>query len=117
MLRFKKTSELMPYVDAMFDVFNTAYAKLSSFVAVTDAQKEYFKKKYINLINPEYILFILDENKKLIAFSIVMPDFSDALIKAKGNGEIVEKGNKQCYADHGAVTFDSGVQLSRVDCK
>ncbi len=84
MLRFKKTSELMPYVDAMFDVFNTAYAKLSSFVAVTDAQKEYFKKKYINLINPEYILFILDENKKLIAFSIVMPDFSDALIKAKG---------------------------------
>ncbi len=35
----------------------------------------------------------------------------------KGNGEIVEKGNKQCYADHGAVTFDSGMQLSRVDCK
>ncbi len=84
MLTFKKTSELMPYVDEMFEVFNTAYAKLSSFVAVTDAQKKYFKNKYINMINPEYIFFIQDENKKMIAFSIVMPDFSDALIKARG---------------------------------
>ncbi len=83
-LNFSKTKDILPYVDEMFDLFNNTYAKLSSFVAITDVQKEYFKKKYIGLINPEYIKFILDKNGKLIAFSIVMPSFSQALQKANG---------------------------------
>jgi ribosomal protein S18 acetylase RimI-like enzyme len=74
----------MPYVDKMFDLFNKSYEKLESFVAISDVQKEYFKKKYVGLINPEYIKFVEDENKNLVAFTIVMPDFSDALIKANG---------------------------------
>lgn len=82
--KFTSTKDIMPYVDEMFDIFNAAYAKLSSFVAITDIQKEYFKKKYINLINPEYIKFVMDKDNKIVAFSIVMPDFSEALKKAKG---------------------------------
>jgi len=81
---FTKIKDVMPYVDEMFDLFNYSYAKLKSFVAITDLQKEYFKKKYISLINPEYIKFVFDENNKLIAFGIVMPDFSEALQKSKG---------------------------------
>lgn len=83
-LTFNKTKDIMPYVDEMFDLFNSAYASLSSFVAITDIQKEYFKKKYISFINPEYIIFVLDKNNKIVAFSIVMPSFSEALQKAKG---------------------------------
>ena len=52
----------------MFDLFNTSYAKLSSHVAISDSQKEYFKKKFISFINPEYIKFIFDSNNKLVAF-------------------------------------------------
>lgn len=84
LLSFKSTKGIMPYVDEMFDIFNAAYAKLSSFVPVSEIQKEYFKKKYVNLINPEYILFVVDSNNKLVAFSIVMPDFAEALKKANG---------------------------------
>jgi hypothetical protein len=68
----------------MFDLFNKSYAELSSFVAITDVQKEYFKKKYISFINPEYIKFIMDKDDNMIAFSIVMPSFSKALQKANG---------------------------------
>jgi hypothetical protein len=78
------TKEVMPYVDKMFDLFNTAYEKLASFVAVSEEQKEYFKKKYVGLINPEYIKFIMDKDDNMVAFTIVMPDFSEALKKAKG---------------------------------
>ncbi len=81
---FSKTSQIMPYVDEMFNLFNASYAKLSSFVAITDIQKEYFKKKYISFINPEYIKFVMDKNNEMIAFSIVMPSFSEALQKTKG---------------------------------
>ncbi|MCB4808584.1 GTP cyclohydrolase [Tamlana sp. 62-3] len=83
-LNFNKTEDLMPYVDKMFDLFNTTYAKLSSFVAINDVQKAYFKKKFISFINPEYIKFVIDENKDLVGFSIVMPSFSEALKKANG---------------------------------
>lgn len=83
-VNFSSTKEIMPYVDKMFDLFNNTYNKLSSFVAISDIQKQYFKEKYVGLINPEYIKFVEDENKNLVAFSIVMPSFSEALIKAKG---------------------------------
>ena len=83
-VEFNSPKEVMPYVDKMFDLFNKSYEKLESFVAISDIQKEYFKKKYVGLINPEYIKFIEDENKNLVAFTIVMPSFSEALIKANG---------------------------------
>lgn len=83
-LSFDKTKDVMPYVDKMFDLFNATYEKLASFVAISDVQKEYFKKKYISFINPEYIKFVEDKDKNLVAFSIVMPSFSEALKKANG---------------------------------
>jgi len=83
-LNFTNNKDIIPYVDKMFDLFNTSYANLSSFVAITDVQKEYFKKKYISFINPEYIKFIMDKEGNMVAFSIVMPSFSEALQKAKG---------------------------------
>ncbi|GAL67011.1 hypothetical protein [Jejuia pallidilutea] len=83
-LKFTKTEDVMPYADKMFDLFNKTYAELSSFVAITDIQKEYFKKKFISFINPEYIKFIVDKNDDLIGFAIVMPGYAKALQKAKG---------------------------------
>lgn len=83
-LNFTNSKEIMPWVDKMFDLFNETYAKLSSFVKITDVQKEYFKKKYISFINPEYIKFVIDQNDELVAFAIVMPSFSKALQKANG---------------------------------
>lgn len=83
-VNFTRTRDILPYVDEMFDLFNSSYADLSSFVAITEEQKAYFKKKYIGFINPEYIKFILDKDGKMICFSIVMPSFAEALRKANG---------------------------------
>lgn len=83
-LKFTKTKDVMPYADKMFDLFNESYSSLSSFVKITDIQKEYFKKKFISFINPEYIKFVVDKNDDLIGFAIVMPAFSKALQKAEG---------------------------------
>ncbi|WP_165749585.1 GTP cyclohydrolase [Cellulophaga sp. Z1A5H] len=83
-INFTKTKDVMPMADKMFDLFNESYASLSSFVPITEIQKAYFKKKYISFINPEYIKFVVDKDDKLVAFSIVMPSFSEALQKSKG---------------------------------
>ena len=83
-IRFKKTKDIMPYVDKMFDLFNESYASLPSFVPISDVEIAYFKKKYISFINPEYIKYVVDKDHKLVAFAITMPSFSKALQKAKG---------------------------------
>lgn len=83
-LNFTTTTEVMDRADEMFDLFNESYAKLSTFTPISDVQKQYFKKKYISFINPEYIKFVTDSDDKLIAFAIVMPSFSKALQKANG---------------------------------
>ena len=83
-LTFTNTKDILPYVDQMFDLFNESYSKLSSFVPISDAQKEYFKKKYISFINPEFISYVADKNDKLVGFAIVLPSFSSALQKSKG---------------------------------
>lgn len=81
---FKRTKDIMPYVDEMFEIFEKSYSKLSTFVPISDKQIAYFKKKYLSFINPEYIKFVLNKNDKIVAFAIVMPSFSEALQKAKG---------------------------------
>ena len=83
-MNFSKSSDIMPWADKMFDLFNESYAKLSSFVKITDVQKAYFKEKYIRFINPEFIKFVLDKEDNIVAFAIVMPSFSKALQKAHG---------------------------------
>ena len=83
-VNFKKTKDVLPYVDKMFDLFNSSYAELASFVAISEVQKNYFKQKYISFINPEYIKYVEDANGNLVAFAIVMPSFSKALQKANG---------------------------------
>lgn len=83
-INFSSTKQVLPYVEEMFKLFNTAYADLSSFVPVSDKQIAYLKKKFISFINPEYIKFIVDEQGKLITFSITMPSFAEALQKANG---------------------------------
>lgn len=83
-LKLTKTKEVMPYVNRMFDLFNESYASLSSFVEITDIQKDYFKKKFISFVNPEYIKFVVDAEDNLVGFAIVLPVFAHALQKMEG---------------------------------
>ena len=81
---FTKTSEVLSSADQMFDLFNESYASLPSFVPISERQKDYFKKKYLTFINPEYIKFVFDSEGNMIAFAITMPSFSKALQRANG---------------------------------
>ncbi|RMA64531.1 GTP cyclohydrolase [Ulvibacter antarcticus] len=83
-IRFKHKKEILPYVDDMFGLLNNTYNTLQTFVPIQQYQIDYYKEKYFNFIHPDYITCIEDSDNKLIAFSIVMPSFSEALKKANG---------------------------------
>jgi hypothetical protein len=69
-------------IDKMFDVFNKSYASLSSFVAITDIQKN-ISRKNTSINQSEYIKFVEDKDHNIVAFSIVMPSFPKLYKKTK----------------------------------
>lgn len=83
-VNFTNTKDIIPFTDDMFEVFSASHSVLSSFVEITERQREYFKKKFIPFLTPEYVKFVVDENDKLVAFAITTPFYGDALQKMRG---------------------------------
>jgi ribosomal protein S18 acetylase RimI-like enzyme len=84
LLNFKKRSEILPYVDQMFELLDQTYNQLQTFVPIQPYQIENYKKRFLKFVNPDYIKCIIDQNGKLICFSITMPSFEKALKKMNG---------------------------------
>ncbi len=83
-LEFYTNKEIMEYADDIFKVFTASHSKLSSFVEINEEQREYFKRKFISFLNPEYVKFIANEDGEIIAFAIITPSYAQALQKING---------------------------------
>lgn len=83
-LDVKKSKELLPYADKMFDVLNEAFTNLYAFAPLTDRQKKYYVDKYFSMINPEYVSFVVDKNNEVVGFGLGFLSLSKALMKSKG---------------------------------
>jgi len=83
-LNFKKTKDIVPYIDEMFDLLNKTYNTLQTFVPIQQYQIDHYKDRYLRYIHPEFIKSVADKNGNLIAFAITMPSFSRALKKING---------------------------------
>jgi len=83
-LTFKKTNEVVPYLDEMFYLLNKTYNTLQTFVPIQQYQVDHYKEKYIRYIHPDFIKSVVNNDGKLVAFAITMPSFSKALKKVNG---------------------------------
>ncbi|MFL2598364.1 MAG: GTP cyclohydrolase [Flavobacteriaceae bacterium] len=81
LLNFKNRSEILPYVDQMFDLLDKTYNSLQTYIPIQDYQIENYKKRFLKFVNPDFIKCIIDNEGKLICFSITMPSFTKALKK------------------------------------
>ena len=83
-LNFKRTKDIVPYIDEMFDLLNKTYNTLQTFVPIQQYQIDHYKDRYLRYIHPEFIKSVADKDGNLIAFAITMPSFSRALKKMNG---------------------------------
>jgi GNAT superfamily N-acetyltransferase len=80
----KKKNDLLPYAPELFEIINDAYSHLYGVVHLSDAQVEAYVKQYFGFVIPELVPFVLDENGRMVGFTIAMPSLSRALQKGKG---------------------------------
>jgi GNAT superfamily N-acetyltransferase len=84
LLDVRSKRELMEHATEVFEILNDEYKHLYGSVDLTEKQMESYKQQYFNFLDPQYVPLVVDENGRLIAFGIIMPSFSHALQKAKG---------------------------------
>lgn len=70
--------------EQIMDLINVCYSHLPGFVPLSDELKGYYHKKYMPLVNEDYISLIVDRNDKLIGFGLTIPSYTRALQKANG---------------------------------
>ena len=80
----KNKKELLKYAPELFEVINKTYAHLYGVVHLTDKQRVAYVDQYFGFVVPEFIPVVLDENGKMVGFTIAMPSLSRAVQKARG---------------------------------
>jgi GNAT superfamily N-acetyltransferase len=81
---FKTSAELKPYASKLFELLNVAFDELFSVVTLNNQMIDYYIKRYLMLLNPDFVKLVFDENDELVAFIIGLPSLSEGLQKAKG---------------------------------
>ncbi len=83
-LTFKKTKDILPYGQKIFDLLNESYADIYGFTPLTKKQIDYYIKIYITMLRPDFVPLITDADDNLICFGISIPSMSRAMQKAGG---------------------------------
>ncbi len=80
---FRNKAELKPYILPVLRLLNETYQDLYGFTPLTQAEYVLLAKKYLPILDPRFV-HVIEEDGRLIAFSIVMPDLTEGLQKARG---------------------------------
>jgi hypothetical protein len=78
------TKAMLPYGHQLFDLINETHRKLYGFVLLSEEMKEYYINRYIPYIRGDFVVMIVNEENKLVAYALTMPSYSRAFQKAQG---------------------------------
>ena len=72
------------YGDAFFDIVEKTYAELYQTVPFTDRIKKQLIDSFKLVINPKFLIVIVDDNNKVVCFGFAIPSLSKAVQKSGG---------------------------------
>ena len=77
LLEFKHKKEVIPYAHQMFHMYNDSFANLYGFCPLSDGQIEMAIKQFFSLVSLEYVFIVVDKEKSVIGFGIMVPSLAD----------------------------------------
>ncbi len=83
-LRFKKISDIKPYIIPALQILNEAFEKLFGTVWLSDKQLIDFSKLIMLIGNPDYVAVVQDKNDNIIGYSFMAPSISKAVRESRG---------------------------------
>ncbi len=68
----------------MFHVLNDAFAGLYEYSKLSEEQIDGYVKQYVPVLNKDMVALVVNEEDKLVAFTVTMPHISAGVRKARG---------------------------------
>lgn len=68
----------------MFHVLNEAFAQLYEYSKLSEEQIDGYVKQYVPVLNKDMVALVVNEEDKLVAFTVTVPHISSGIRKAKG---------------------------------
>ncbi len=90
LIKCKNKKEIFKYIYDAFDMYNVAFNELYGFYPITRKVMDYYIKQMIAIVALEYLWFVLDKEKKVIGFTLIMPSL--AIPNKKSNGKLFPLG-------------------------
>ena len=84
LVKVKRRKELIPYAWQFFHAINESFKDLYDFVPMTEKEIKVYIDEYFPFVNLDFVQFVVDENDKLVAFGLSIPDLNGAYKKAGG---------------------------------
>ena len=72
------------YKDGFFDCLEECYRHLYGTVPISKEAQEELIKQFMLIVNKEFLVFICDENERVVGFGLCFPGISNALKKSGG---------------------------------
>ncbi len=79
-----KKEYINKYKDEFFDCIDECYAKLYGTVPFTEEMKKQLIDQFMLIINKKYLIFVCDENERVISLGLCFPAIGQALRKSGG---------------------------------
>ncbi len=76
--------EMLGYAAGFWAALEETFAPLYGVTPLTRAQQEYYTRRYLGMLAPEFIHLAVDAHDDVVGFFITMPNLSRAFQKARG---------------------------------
>lgn len=83
-LNLKTKKQLKPWVVPVFRLINDAYKNIYGFTPLSEEEMREYAKRYIPVLDPRFVKIVGDENYRVYAFVISLPEIGKGIKKAKG---------------------------------
>ncbi|MBQ9162876.1 MAG: hypothetical protein IJX74_06335 [Clostridia bacterium] len=79
-----KRAYIAKYRDGFFDCLDECYRHLYGTVKISRAAQDELISQFMMIVNKEYLVFICDENDRVVAFGLCFPGIGNAVKKSGG---------------------------------
>ena len=79
-----KKAYIAKYKDGFFACLEECYKHLYGVVPFTEKMKDEMVEQFVLLIKKEFLIFVCDENDRVVSFGLGFPNFGEALKKSGG---------------------------------
>ena len=79
-----KREYIEKYRDGFFDCLDVCYRELYGTVPISREAQDELISQFMMIVNKEYLVFICDENERVVGFGLCFPSIGDAVKKSGG---------------------------------